>query len=187
MKKEVVEWIKSLLFAIIVVYVIQLFFAVTVVHHTSMKNTLMPGDVVLLYKTKSVDRYDVITFKSNIPLTESDKKEIPFYKRIFVGDNSKKSLAKRIIGMPNDKLLIDGENVYINDELIEEKYISSVSYDTVSYDKIPEDYYFVMGDNRAISLDSRDQTVGLVHKDDIVGKLILRIYPFNTMGKVKNE
>ena len=105
-------------------------------------------------------------------------------------EDEKKNIIKRVIGLPGD--VIDfretdgGEDtsyaLYINDELVQEDYIKEAmdSRGTMEYPfTVPENSYFVMGDNRNASSDSRRQSVGAIEKQDLLGKVIFRLYPFN--------
>ena len=90
-------------------------------------------------------------------------------------------MVKRIIGLPGEGLEIKDNKIYINGEIIND-YVTSVSMndfklEEIGYNIIPENMYFVMGDNRENSLDSRNFRVGLVKKEDVVGKKILRLWP----------
>lgn len=130
----------------------------------SMDNTLQNNQMLLLNKLdKKYERFEIVVFK---------------YK--------KNRLIKRVIGLPGDKISIKDNKLYINDKLIEEKYVSSKSDDfdlsILGIDKIPEDYYFVMGDNRKDSYDSR--YFGLVNKKNIEGTVKYRLFPFNKFGKI---
>lgn len=98
---------------------------------------------------------------------------------------------KRIIGLPGDTILIENQTVYVNGEEIQEEYISAAT--TLSLagfieegvpTTIPEGYYFVMGDNRPRSSDSRE--FGPITYESIIGQVVYRYFPFNEMGVVKN-
>lgn len=184
MKQELFEWVKSIVFAAVFVFVLQLFIVPTTIYHTSMVPTLQPKDMVVIQKTKNIELGDIIVFKSDMSFGEAGVNELPFYRRIFVNENTKKKLIKRVIAGPGDKIEIDGENVYVNDELLNETYINDSGYNTIYIEEIPEDYYFVMGDNRRWSLDSRDPEIGLIEKERIVGKTTLRIFPFTRFGTI---
>jgi len=184
MKQELIEWIKSIVFAAVFVFVLQLFVVPTTIYHTSMVPTLQPKDMVIIQKTKNVEPGDIIVFKSDMSFGESGVNELPFYRRLFVNEDTKKKLIKRVIAGPGDKIVIDGADVYVNDELLDESYINDSDYDTIFYDEIPEGYYFVMGDNRRFSMDSRNPDIGLIEEERIVGKTTLRVFPFSRFGKI---
>lgn len=184
MKHEIIEWVKSIIFAAVFVFVLQLFVIPTTIYHTSMVPTLQPKDMVIIQKTKNVEKGDIIVFNSDIPFGESGIKELPLFRRIFVNENSTKKLIKRVIAGPGDKIVIDGADVFVNDELLNEPYINASDYDTVYYESIPDGYYFTMGDNRIASRDSRDPSIGLIEEERIIGKTTLRVFPFNRFGKI---
>lgn len=159
------KFLKSILPYIIIVVVVVLIrtFIITPVRveGSSMKETLSNGDVLLLYKLGKYNRYDVVV------LNELADDEI---------------IIKRIIGMPNETVEIKDNKIYVNDEVIEDKYAYG---ETSDFDKIKlgADEYFLLGDNRLISKDSR--YFGAINKKDIMGKTIFRIYPFNKIGGTK--
>jgi signal peptidase I len=140
--------------------------------------------MVVIQKTKNVENGDIIVFKSDMTFGEAGVNELPFYRRIFVNENTKKKLIKRVIAGPGDKIEIDGPDVYVNDQLLDEPYINSDGNNVIFYDEIPEGYYFVMGDNRQWSMDSRNPEIGLISKDRIVGKTTFRIFPFSRFGTI---
>lgn len=184
MKKEIIEWLKSIVFAAVFVFALQLFFVPTTIYHQSMVPTLQPKDMVVIQKTKNVEKGDIIVFKSDMTFGENGVNELPFYRRLFVNEDTKKKLIKRVIAGPGDKIEIDGADVYVNDILLDEPYINASANNTIYIEEIPENHYFVMGDNRQWSIDSRYPEVGLVSKDRIVGKTSFRIFPFSRFGKV---
>ncbi|WBL35126.1 signal peptidase I [Tepidiforma flava] len=96
-------------------------------------------------------------------------------------------LIKRVIGLPGETIEIVNGKVYINDRLLEEPYITTPWNDTLPKILIPPDEYFVMGDNRNNSLDSRSAQVGLVSKDLIIGKATLSYLPLNRFGLAPNQ
>ena len=95
-------------------------------------------------------------------------------------------MIKRVIGLPGDIVSILDNTLYINGEVYVENYLDEgLEYDdfelnSLGYETIPEDMYFVLGDNREDSLDSRE--IGLISKDDIIGKVSLRIWPLNKLA-----
>lgn len=131
----------------------------------SMNNTLSNNDLLFLKKYEhNYERYDIIVFK-------------------FGNDK----LIKRIIGLPGEEIEIKNNNVYINGEKIDENYIDNENLDSnyVDMEKrtIPAGAYFVMGDNRKESFDSR--YFGPISKNQIIGVADLRIYPINKFGIIK--
>lgn len=144
----------------------------TEIEGTSMQTTLYGGDQVvvdkLTYRFREPRRYDIIAFPYRYG-------QDTYY-------------VKRIIGLPGEKVRIDAQGtIFINDEALEEHYgieaISQPGY--ASTPKIlAEDEYFVLGDNRNDSIDSRFSEVGHVRRSEIIGKVFFRIYPFSSIGKV---
>ncbi|WP_261914106.1 signal peptidase I, partial [Paraclostridium bifermentans] len=95
-----------------------------------------------------------------------------------------KDLVKRVIGVPGDHLKITNGDVYINGKLQNEPYIHGQKTEGEIDTTIPKGYIFAMGDNRGNSMDSRDPEVGIVKESDIMGKVVIRLLPFNKIGKV---
>lgn len=149
----------------------------TVVEQSSMETTLQSGDSLLVdkisYRFTEPKRFEIIIF----PYKLSEKKT--YY-------------IKRVIGLPGETVRIDYDgNIYINGEVLEEDYgrevIQPNSTWSAKMDKgitLADDEYFVLGDNRNNSVDSRFDNVGAIKRDEIIGRAILRIYPFNKFGKI---
>lgn len=133
------------------------------VNGVSMAPTLREGDVIFLSQTREVETGDIIGF--------------------YYGG---KVLLKRVIAASGDYIEIDKEgNVYVNDERLEEPYLTKQSLGKCELDfpyQVPTGMFFVLGDNRAVSMDSRIKTIGCVEKDQIVGKVIFRAWPLVSMG-----
>ena len=162
--KEVYPYILVILLAIL----IRTFIASPVrVNGSSMYDTLKEGDIMILNKmNKNYKRFDIVVINNN---------------------GSK--IIKRIIGLPGENIEYKNNSLYINN-----KYVKDVSKEVTTdfsleelygYKILPEGYYFVMGDNRDGSSDSRDPRIGLIKKSDIKGKASFRVWPLNKMGKVK--
>lgn len=138
----------------------------------SMNTTLSDGDNLILdkisYRLSEPERFDIVVF--------------PFRN----GEN--KSYIKRVIGLPGETVRIDlNGTIYINDVELVESYGREIIKDpgnAINEIKLGEDEYFVLGDNRNNSEDSRFSEVGPVKKSEIIGKAWIRIYPFNQMGFV---
>lgn len=149
------------------------------VEGASMEPTLQDGDRLLLNKLGEVDRFDVIVFPSP--------------------DDSDKQFIKRVIGLPGDDITYTDQMLYINGEIIEEDYLdlSGVSESDLQslnsnfslasiggVEEVPEDAYFVLGDNRVNSKDSR--SFGFIDKEEVTGKTSLRIWPLDRFGFIDN-
>jgi len=167
--------IKEILFYIIIIfacvyliptYVIQR----TVVDGPSMENTLHNNESLIVEKISckfdGLKRYDIIVF-------------YPY------GRDVDEYYVKRIIGLPGETVQITGSDIYINGELLEESYGKDpITYAGLAKKPISlgEDEFFVLGDNREISLDSRYEEVGLVSRENIGGRAIIRLWPLNKFG-----
>ncbi len=166
--KEGILYLLLILLCVFVVpkYVVQR----TVVSGGSMEDTLHNGESLLVekvsYRFTNPDRFDVVVFYPD----EEDRSE--YY-------------VKRVIGLPGETIQITGDDVYIDGELLPEDYgKQAMVYSGIAEEPLllGEDEYFLMGDNRYVSLDSRYEEVGPVHKDMIAGKAFVRIWPLNKMG-----
>lgn len=172
-KKEAIEWIKIIATALVFAFIITQFVRPTLVRGESMYPTLKENDYLMInrmsYKVGEPKKGDIIVFST----------------ALLQDDGSPKDLVKRVIAVEGDKIKIENSNVYVNDKLIEEPYIHD-NYTEGSIDMIvPEGKVFTMGDNREKSLDSRYEDVGLVDERDIMGKVMIRLFPFNKIGTVK--
>ncbi|MDM8535077.1 signal peptidase I [Clostridiaceae bacterium HSG29] len=174
-----------MIFALVIVGVLNVFITTTMVYSTSMYPTLIEKDLLILKKSKDIERGDIVSFVSELTINQNDIDTLNIIQKLKskVGDN--KSLIKRVIGLPGDSLLISDGKVYINGELYDEDYLNSITSGNVKIDKIPENKYFLMGDNRRVSLDSRSELVGLVDKEAIIGDVLVRIFPLNRIGVVE--
>ena len=139
-----------------------------------MLPTLHENDYLIInkigYKIGEPKNGDVIVFKSDLEKN----------------DGTTKDLVKRIIGVAGDKVVIKDGKVYLNDKLLDETYLSEGMDTTGDVDiVVPEGKLFVLGDNREVSLDSRYEQVGLVDVNDVEGKVLVRLYPFNDISLIK--
>lgn len=174
MTKETVKSVKEWVIYIAIVIAASLFIVTfigqrTVVDGHSMNDTLQDGDNLvvdkLTYRFSDINRFDIVVFRNH-----NDK-------HLFY--------IKRIIGLPGETVQIKGDEIYINGELLEEDYgKEAMDSPGCAYEPITlgEDEYFVLGDNRNDSSDSRDPSVGNVQRDWIVGRAFLRITPFSKAG-----
>ncbi len=181
MAKEIFEWLKSIAFALVIVLIFNVFFGITTVYNTSMVPTLVEGNMVFISKIAGISHGDIITFETDITLSQTDLNTLSPIKRLFVSEETHKNLIKRVVGMPGDKVDITEGRVYVNDVLILEDYINSNTNGETHITVVPEDQFFVMGDNRLVSLDSRSEIIGLVEKDRIIGVAVFRFWPIFDM------
>lgn len=148
----------------------------TQVDGRSMMNTLHDKESLLVekvtYHFKDPDRFDIITFYPQ-------------------GRDHEEYYIKRVIGLPGETIQITGNTIYINGEVLKESYgrepmeSGGIAEEPV---KLGKDEFFVLGDNRNESVDSRDgEDVGVVKKENIDGHAVLRIYPFSEFGTIKNN
>ena len=152
--------------AAVAVLIATLFLPILQISGDSMSPTLEHDDVVVLYKTKKFERGDMIGF---------------YYQG--------KILLKRVIALPDDEVAIDAEgNVYINGEILEEPYVTEKELGDCDLEfpyKVPGTSYFVMGDRRSNSVDSRNSVLGSIPQEDIVGKVFIRAWPLSRFGFVQ--
>lgn len=176
------SFVKSLLIDIVIAALLAAavlyFIRPTIVKQTSMEDTLHENDYMIMarraYKNEDPERGDIIVFRSDLINEEN---------------GSNKLLIKRVIGLPGDEISIVDNQLYINGEAYMEDYLKDgytpafeVPAEGETY-TVPEDSYFCMGDNRVGSVDSRRREVGCPTSDQIVGKVIVRLYPFNKIQR----
>ena len=163
--KKIFKELYSYIIIVIVVVLFRSFIATPVrVDGDSMYSTFKNGDILILNKLdKSYERFDVVVIKYG-----------------------KSKLVKRIIGLPGENISYKDNDLYINGKKLKDVDTSRTGDFTLEelyeVDKIPSDSYFVMGDNRGNSLDSRFYKVGFIKKSDIVGTTKIRLFPFTKIG-----
>ena len=149
--------------AAVAVLIATLFLPILQISGDSMSPTLAHDEIVVLLKTKEFDRGDLIGF---------------YYQG--------KILLKRVIALPEDEVAIDGDgNVYVNQELLEEPYVSDKGLGDCDLEfpyRVPGTGYFVLGDRRSNSVDSRNSVIGAISRDDIIGKVFIRVWPLSQIG-----
>ena len=151
--------------AAVAVLIATLFLPILQISGDSMAPTLEHDEIVVLLKTKEFDRGDLIGF---------------YYQG--------KILLKRVIALPEDEVVIDGEgNVYVNEELLEEPYVTDKSLGDCDLEfphSVPGTGYFVLGDRRSNSVDSRNSVVGAIKREDIIGRVCVRVWPLSRIGLI---
>ena len=148
--------------AAVAVLIATLVLPVLQIEGTSMEPTLSNGDIVLLTKTTRFDHGDLCGFTWN-----------------------NKLLIKRVIGLPGDWIEMDTDgNIYLNGEKLDEPYVQQKDFGECDLEfpfQVPQEQYFVVGDMRESSIDSRNTLIGCIPKDQIVGKVFFRIWPFKNI------
>ena len=182
-KNELLDLFKTIAITAVIFIAIRAFlFSPINVEGASMMPNYEDGDRVIINKLQkmlnSIEHFDVIVFKAN----ESD------------------NYIKRVIGLPGDHIAYQNDTLYINGETYDEPYLEQyklqlkdsgkLTYnftleEITNLTEIPEGYYFVLGDNRRVSNDSRNPSVGLISEDQVLGKVSIRYYPLDHFGLVK--
>lgn len=163
--------LKSTLYSLIVVAAIAVLTAtlalpVLQISGSSMEPTLNDEEVVVLIKTTNLKRGELCCFSYQ-----------------------NKLLIKRVIGLPGDIVNVDAEGfVYVNGNIIDEPYVvdRALGESDITYPcHVTENHYFVLGDHRSTSVDSRSSVIGLVSEEYIVGKIFFRVWPFDSISAIK--
>lgn len=160
-KEFLKDTFKYILFIVVVLFIAIYVVGLQQVVGDSMNPTLNNGDILIIDKLtpklSNIKRGDIISF---------------YY-------DESKFLVKRVIGLPGEYIEIKEGKLYINgkvfNDYVDNIKIENFKLEELGYNKIPDNYYFVLGDNRNDSLDSRE--IGLIKKSDIVGKKIVKIWP----------
>ena len=174
MSEQVKDFIKTIcgyLLVVFAVIILRIFFIDPVrVDGVSMNTTLENGEIMILnkivYKKYDIQRFDIVVIKGN-----------------------NKLIIKRVIGLPGETVEYKDNVLYIDGKKVDDPYPSTktddFSIEDIGHTKVPGDTYFVMGDNRSNSLDSRYPQVGVIKKNQILGRARFIIWPINRLGKVK--
>lgn len=171
---EIYDWMQSLVFALIICIIVFVFiFRIVDVSGDSMNPTLLNGDKLVVsdvfYKPK---QGDIVIFRKD--------------------EYKAEALVKRVIATEGQTIEIDFDRgrVYVDGELLDEPYIAEPTHNQLDFQgpqTVPEGCVFVMGDNRNASSDSRRTQIGMVDERLIVGKVLLRVFPFDSIGVPDSE
>lgn len=193
---EILDWAYCIILAVLIAVLVKnLVFSTTIVRQTSMVPTLKDGDILLVNRLaqvtgKPLERGDIVIIEApdgskneNGTAYYSENNFLTTVRKLFI----KTFYVKRVVGLPGEHLVIDGDDVYINGEKIEETYTNPdrEKYPPY-YDQeidIPEGYVFCMGDNRDSSKDSR--YLGLIPVNKVEGKTNFRLFPFDKFGNIE--
>lgn len=160
-------WVISIAIAVAVAIVIRTFiFEPIIVKESSMLPTLHEGQAMGVEK---VSRYSSLPNRGDIV--------------IVTAPNNQETLVKRVVGLPGDTIEVKNSTLYVNGKAQTEPYISKTPYNDFKAVTVPPDTIFVMGDNRAVSMDSR--MIGPINKDAIIGHAIFVIWPFNEIHSLE--
>lgn len=173
--KELMGWIVYIIIIVARAWVIITFVGQrTQVSGSSMETTLSDGDQLIVdkmsYRFRDPNRYDIVVFPYQY-------EENTYY-------------IKRIIGLPGETVQIVDGYVYIDGQQLDEHYGNEVMLDPGTAEEpvtLGDDEYFVLGDNRNNSQDSRAANVGVIHRKDLLGRAWIRIWPLSEFGVIKHE
>jgi len=166
--------LRDIAIAIAVLVLILQFYKPTIVFEHSMEDTLHPEDYVFLAKQafvfNDIEHGDIVVFES----------------RLLDDRGGQKSLIKRVIGLPGDTIELKDDAVYRNGNRLDEPYVKGgLTPGSMALVKVPEGSYYVLGDNRQVSMDSRTSEIGFVTMEKIRGKVVYRLFPLSTAGVVR--
>lgn len=178
-EKKGMPFLLQLVLLVVMVVILRNVMGTVLVKGSSMEPNFNHGDLVFINKLStsigSPDYGDIVICEMK-------------------DDFAYENIIKRIIGLPGDEIeIVENEeneeiyDLYVNGELVEEPFLGEpmMSNGDIEYPyEVPENCYFVMGDNRNASTDSRRESVGAIPKEDLMGKVVLRLYPFSEFGFV---
>ena len=154
---------------VIAVFIINVLFQIVTVNGKSMVPTLQNNDKLILEKVSKwlidIKKNDIVVIK-------------------YPADISQK-IIKRVIAVAGDKVKINDNILYINGKIVDEYYKNENFMEDYNEVIVPQDSIFVLGDNRNFSKDSRSNSIGFVKLDLLEGKVLIRLYPFNKMGRIR--
>lgn len=165
------ELIRDIVIVVVIVAAVSFFIKPIIVKQTSMLPTLQENNYLFLnrqaYRFGEPERGDIVVFPTDD------------------GYGNEELYIKRVIGLPGETVDVTGGKVYINGEVQDDSYTNDKTTPGEIKDfRVPEGELFVMGDNRVVSIDSRDPEVGTVAIEEITGVAFFRLFPFNEIGRV---
>ena len=167
-KRKYIKVFKSTVYTLVVVaafavLVATLWMPVLQIYGSSMTPTIDEGQIVVSVKTKDFEQGDLVAF--------------------YIGN---KLLVKRVIACPSDYVLVDENGtVFVNGTELYEPYVTEKAFGECDIEypyQVPDSKYFLMGDHRESSVDSRTSAVGCISEEQIVGKIVFRVWPFESFG-----
>ena len=168
--KKIFQLVKSIAISLIIaVFIINFMFQIVIVNGESMLPTLQDNDKLVLEKISK-------------QITTTKRNDIVVIK--YPADISQR-LIKRVIAVAGDKVKINNNILYINDKIVNEYHKNENFMRDFDEIEVPKDSIFVLGDNRNFSKDSRSSDVGFVKLNLLEGKAVIRLYPFNKMGRIR--
>ncbi|PWU68016.1 signal peptidase I [Gracilibacillus dipsosauri] len=172
---ELLSWLKALLIAVVIVLVCRHFlFTPSIVKGESMMPNLQDGDRIILSKISEIERFDEIAFEA---------------------PDSEDNYVKRVIGIPGDSIEMKNDHLFINGKEYKEDYLTAYKetlpegesltndftlYNLTGEETVPDGKFFVLGDNRRVSKDSR--SFGFIDEESIIGDVKMRIWPLDSIG-----
>ena len=168
------EWIKDISIAVAVAIIIIQFIEPSRVYGISMLPNFEDRDYLVIskqaYSRTLPERGDVVVFETEL-----------------VDENGNdKNLIKRVIGLPGEKVTVSDGKVYINGEQLDDSYTLEGYTNGMVEIVVPEGEVFCLGDNRLHSTDSRSYSVGCIPTDEIIGKVVFRLFPFSKFGLIRS-
>lgn len=176
---EIFDWVDSVVFSVILmILVFTLVFRIVGIKGESMENTVLDGEKVIISDVFYTPK------QGDIVVISRD-----YFNSLGQPVEGSEPIIKRVIATEGQTVNIDFESgiVYVDDQPLDEPYTKTPTnrQDDVQFPlTVEDDCVFVLGDNRAISKDSRDSSIGLVNERYILGKVILRVYPFDRFGSL---
>ncbi|MBR3962150.1 MAG: signal peptidase I [Oscillospiraceae bacterium] len=170
-KRRYINVFKSTVYTLVVVaafavLVATLWMPVLQIYGSSMTPTIEEGQIVVSVKSKNFEQGDLVAF--------------------YIGN---KLLVKRIIATPSDYVLVDENGtVFVNGEELDEPYVSEKAFGECDIEypyQVPDSKYFLMGDHRKTSIDSRTSAVGCISDEEIVGKILFCVWPISDFGIIE--